>query len=189
MSNPTPTTTLDPQTALIIIDLQEFVRGLPYTHPITEVAARAGELAQAFRRRSLPVVTTLVAGGVMPRADRRMQLPAGIPAAQMELMQELQPAGTDLKLPKKHWGAFTDTDLHQYLQERHVTQVVNAGVATGFGVESTARYASELGYNVTIALDAVTDMNAQVHGCATQFIFPAMSEVRTVAEIVAALRH
>lgn len=179
---------LDPQVALILIDFQEFIRKLPYTHPINEVAARAGLLAEAFRARGLPVVTTLVAGGTMPRSDRRMQLPASIAPKLLELMPELAPAPDDLRLPKQHWGAFTGTQLEDYLRSRQVTNVVIAGVATGFGVESTARHASELGFNVTIATDAITDMDAEVHNCAVQRIFPAMAQCRSTASILAALQ-
>ena len=38
-------TTLDPKTALIVIDLQKGIVGLPCTHPIGEVVERARSLA------------------------------------------------------------------------------------------------------------------------------------------------
>ncbi|MFD8215219.1 isochorismatase family protein [Streptomyces sp. NPDC059697] len=53
--------TLDPNTALVVIDLQNGIvgnRGLaPY--PAAEVVERAARLADAFRERSLPVVPYL----------------------------------------------------------------------------------------------------------------------------------
>lgn len=45
--------------------------------------------------------------------------------------------------------------------------MVIAGIATSIGVESTARHAHEHGLNVTLAVDAMTDMNADAHAADT----------------------
>ena len=55
-------TTLDPNTALIIVDLQKCIIGLPVIHPIGDIIERARALADAFRERDLPVVLVNVAG-------------------------------------------------------------------------------------------------------------------------------
>jgi nicotinamidase-related amidase len=60
-------------------------------------------------------------------------------------------------------GAFIGTPLDEYLRKRGVTQVVLAGVATSIGVESTARSAYDLGYNVALVVDAMTDMDQEMH--------------------------
>ena len=57
-------------------------------------------------------------------------------------------------------GAFLGTKLDEELKARGVTQVVMVGVATGSGVESTARSAFDLGYNVVFVSDAMVDMSA-----------------------------
>jgi isochorismate hydrolase len=46
-------------------------------------------------------------------------------------------------------------------------------------VESTARQAFEHGYNVTIAADAVTDLNAEAHARSLEWIFPMLGELGT----------
>lgn len=180
-------TTIDPDVALIIIDLQELIRTLPYTHPVGGVIDNAAALARAFRAAGKPVITTRVAGGTMPRSDRAMTLPSTIPAQQLALVPELDAQPSDIDVPKQHWGAFTDTSLLKELRSRDITQVVIVGVATGFGVESTARQASELGLNVLLPTDAMSDMNADVHDRAVTMIFPAMAECRTTAEVLAVL--
>jgi nicotinamidase-related amidase len=43
-------TTLDPKTALIVIDLQKGIVSRPTAHPVGEVMKRASALAGAFRR-------------------------------------------------------------------------------------------------------------------------------------------
>ena len=55
-------TTLDPNTALIVIDLQKGIVGLPTAHPADDVIKRAAALAEAFRRRNQPVVLVNVDG-------------------------------------------------------------------------------------------------------------------------------
>jgi nicotinamidase-related amidase len=82
------------------------------------------------------------------------------------------------------WGAFMNTDLAVYLLERGVTQVVIAGISTSIGVESTARQAFEHGLNVTLAIDAMSDMNADAHENSVTRIFPRLGETGTTDEIV-----
>lgn len=49
-------TTLDPRTALVVIDLQQGIVSLPTVHPPAQVIAQAAKLAQVFRKKGLPVV-------------------------------------------------------------------------------------------------------------------------------------
>ncbi len=90
----------------------------------------------------------------------------------------------DHKVTKHTWGAFPNTDLDAFLKEAGVTQVVLAGVATSIGVESTAREAYALGFNVTIATDAVTDLNLAAHENSLTRIFPRLGETGTTREII-----
>ncbi len=54
-------TTLDPRTALVVIDLQNGIAAMPVQpHSGPEVVARTAELADAFRARDLPVVLVRV---------------------------------------------------------------------------------------------------------------------------------
>src|SRR3546814_10758135 len=53
---------------------------------------------------------------------------------------------TDLRITKHQWGAFYGTDLDLQLRRRRIETVVIGGIATNFGVESTARAAHEHGY-------------------------------------------
>jgi len=51
-----PLTQLDTAAALIVVDLQRGIAGLPTVHPAAEIIGRAAQLARAFGERSLPVV-------------------------------------------------------------------------------------------------------------------------------------
>jgi nicotinamidase-related amidase len=61
--------TLDPITALIVVDLQSGLVGSPFVHSIADVVARSCTLAAAFRRRSLPVVLVNVDGVAPGRTE------------------------------------------------------------------------------------------------------------------------
>ena len=74
-------TTLDPNTALIVIDLQKGIVAYPTVHPIGEVVERCRLLADAFRQRGLPVVLVNVAGGAPGRTEQSRPsapFPAGL---------------------------------------------------------------------------------------------------------------
>ena len=176
-------TTLDPKTALIVIDLQKGLVGFPTVHPIAGILVSATVLTAAFRRRGLPIVLVNVTGGAPGRTERSHSL-ASLPPDWADLVPELNAQPDDLLITKKTWGAFTNTDLEARLKALGVTQVVLAGVATSIGVESTARHAYELGFNVTLAVDAMTDLNLEAHDNSVVRIFPRLGETGSSREIV-----
>jgi nicotinamidase-related amidase len=179
-------TTLDPKTALIVIDLQAGIVAFPTVHPTSEVAKQAAALADAFRRHSLPVVLVNVDGGAPGRAEQSRRV-AQFPAGWTDLVPELNQQPTDHTVTKQTWGAFTGTGLAEHLKDLGVTQVVIGGVATSIGVESTARQAHEHGFHVTLAVDAMTDMNPDAHINSISRIFPRLGETGATQEIIALL--
>jgi nicotinamidase-related amidase len=64
-----PLTQLDTAAALIVIDLQKGVTGLPTVHPLSDIVDRTAQLARAFRQRGLPVVLVNVTGPAPGRTD------------------------------------------------------------------------------------------------------------------------
>ena len=178
-----PLTKLDDNTALIVIDLQNGVVGLPTVHPIGEVVKHARALADVFRRRGLPVVLVNADGRAPGRAEHTFSI-RELPAGSTDLVTELNRQPGDHTVTKRTWGAFTSTGLKEHLDRLGVTQVVIIGVATSAGVESTARHAHELGFNVTLAFDAMTDMNADAHVNSVTRIFPRIGETGTTGEII-----
>jgi len=176
-------TTLDPNTALIVVDLQKGLVGAPFIHPIGKVVERSRALLHTFRERGLPVVLVNVAGGAPGRTERpRRSEP--FPAGWTDLIAELDPQPGDIVVTKRTWGAFVNTGLEGRLKALGVTQVVVTGVATGTGVESTARQAYEHGFNVTLAVDAMTDGRPEAHEYSIKHVFPKLGETGTVRDII-----
>jgi nicotinamidase-related amidase len=170
-----PVTTLDPTAALVVIDLQKGIVGMPTAHPAAEIVSRAATLARAFREKGLPVVLVNVTGGAPGRTD--VPRPAfSLPPDWAELVPELDRQPGDVIVSKQRWGAFLGTGLNDALRARGVTQIVLVGVATSIGVESTARSAYDLGYNVALVVDAMTDRDGDAHRHSVEKIFPRLGQ-------------
>jgi nicotinamidase-related amidase len=181
-----PVTALDPTSALIVIDLQKGVIGLPLAHPAEDVVARTTDLLRAFRERGLPVVLVNVAGAPGGRTDggvRTLDFPEGW----TELIPELEQQAGDLLVTKYARSAFTGTGLAERLRGLGVTQVVVTGIATGGGVESTARDAHEQGFHVTLPVDAMTDRDMGQHEHSVVRLFPRIAETGTTRDVLDAL--
>jgi nicotinamidase-related amidase len=184
-------TTLDPRTALVVIDLQGGVVANPAVapHPAADVVARTASLAAAFRSRGLPVVLVRVSfrpdgSDAAPGRIEGGPRPRPRPEGWDVIVPEITGPG-DIVVTKRNWGAFYGTDLDLQLRRRGVTQIVLTGIATSIGVESTARAAYEHGYHVTLAVDAMTDLHCDAHRNSLQRIFPRLGETGTTPEILA----
>jgi nicotinamidase-related amidase len=178
-----PLTTLDPNAALIVVDLQKGIVGLPTVHPAGEIIGRAAQLARAFRGRGLPVVLVHVTAAAPGRTEAGIR---NFPRLDdwAELVSELDQQPSDHIVTKQRWGAFIGTSLDDYLRQRSVTQVFVAGISTSAGVESTARSAFDLGYNVVLVVDAMTDRDPDSHSRSVEKIFPRLGETDTTANVL-----
>ena len=65
--------------------------------------------------------------------------------------------------------------------------IVLCGIATDFGVESTARFAYEYGFQQVFSEDAMASQSKELHNAAVNFIFRRMGRVRKTHEILRAL--
>jgi nicotinamidase-related amidase len=181
----------DPQsTALVLIDLQNGIIRLPLA-PRTgdEVLATGRRLAERFRAHRAPVVLVRVGWSaddgdrLRQTVDRPTPRPeGGLPPDWSTLADKLAQPG-DILITKRQWGAFHGTELDLQLRRRGVTTIVLGGIATNFGVESTARQAWEHGYEVVLVEDACTGPAADLHGMAIRHIFPRISRVVTSPDI------
>jgi nicotinamidase-related amidase len=162
------------QTALILIDLQVRIVGRQLApRGGAEVIWQSMHLADRFRESGgLVVVVKSERPGVVPQ-------PPG-----SQLVDEIAPQEGDLLITKHTWGAFHETGLHDKLQSRGITTVAIAGIATNFGVESTARAAEEHGYQVILVEDAMASLDADLHAFAVTRIFPALGTICSAEELM-----
>ena len=182
-----------PTTALVVIDLQKgIVARQCGPHASADVVARSARLAEAFRAAGATVVLVNVAFS----KDRRDVLappvdspnpPTTPPSDWSELVPEIGPRDGDLLISKHQWGAFYGTELDLQLRRRGVRTIVLCGIATNFGVESTARDAWERGYAIVFAEDAMAGLAAEAHQFAIGTIFPRLGRVRSTDQILLSL--
>ncbi|MFF8837155.1 isochorismatase family protein [Streptomyces sp. NPDC015130] len=164
---------LDPgRTALVLVDLMERIVALPLApRPGTDVLAAAARLADTFRAAGAPVVHIRV---------ERPNVPTQPPGS--ELVADLVHAG-DHVVVKRTIGGFHDTGLHDLLTAAGATTLVLGGIATNLGVESTARAAGDLGYDLVFAEDAMTALTGDEHRASVELDFPRLGTVAPVAAI------
>jgi nicotinamidase-related amidase len=187
---------LEPRrTAIVVIDLQKGIAGMPGGAPHSKPAVIANCVRLLTAARAAGAQPILVhVGGAADGADRLkltsdqpMRRPGPLPPDWSELIAELDRQPSDIVVLKRQWGAFYGTDLDLQLRRRGLAAIVLCGIATEFGVESTARDAYERGYELLFAEDAMTGSSAESHANSVGRIFPRLGRVRSTEEIIAAL--
>ena len=180
-----------PTTALVVIDLQKGIGAQP-TQPYTpqEVIRNAAMLVKVFRKNGMPVflVHVVAAPETMLKvtSDESFARTGPTPPDRSEFVPEIAPVPSDIVIAKKQWGAFYGTDLELQLRRRGMNTIVLCGICTDMGVESTARFAYEFGFQQVFAEDAMSARSAEQHNAAIRFIFPRMGRVWKTDEILKA---
>jgi nicotinamidase-related amidase len=183
------------KSALVVIDLQKGIASMPSVpHDTATVIGNAARLAESFRRNQRPVILVNVmvseAERLNPPADTQPWRTTGqqLPKDWAEFVPELEQRETDIIITKKQWGAFYGTDLDLQLRRRNLKIIVLCGIATNLGVESTARFAYEHGYQQIFAEDAMAARSLEEHSNSINFTLKRIGRVRTTEQILAALK-
>jgi nicotinamidase-related amidase len=157
--------------ALLVIDVQESFRRLPSWETISnpDIVGAVSRLVDHARLNGDHVVWVLHGeagtGGVFDPA-----------LGHVRLMEGLKPLDHDILVTKTSHNAFTTTNLQQILTSMGVREVVISGIRTEQCCETTARIASDLGYDVTFVTDATATSPLE---------HPDAPKGRSVEEIVA----
>ncbi|MER6466814.1 isochorismatase family protein [Streptomyces sp. NPDC001228] len=136
--------------ALIVIDVQESFRARPLWETISapKIAGQVDRLVRLARRAGDLVVWVLHAepgsGDVFDPALGHVRL-----MAELERRDDTEPL-----IHKTSHNAFTTTNLQQLLTERGIRELTVCGIRTEQCVETTTRVAGDLGYLVTLVIDA-----------------------------------
>jgi nicotinamidase-related amidase len=78
---------------------------------------------------------------------------------------------------KEHWGGsgFANTDLDFLLKQRGITHVILIGLIANTCIETTGRFAAELGYHVTLVRDATAAFSAEAMHAAHEINGPTFA--------------
>ena len=180
------------RTALVVIDLQKGIAAQPtQPYPAQDVIRNAAKLIKAFRKNGMPVFLVHVVATqetmLNVNSDLSFSRPVPLPPDWSEFVPEIAPVPSDVVIAKKQWGAFYGTDLELQLRRRGMGTIVLCGISTDLGVESTARFAYEYGFQQIFAEDTMSSMSAEQHNAAVSFIFRRMGRVRKTDEILKAI--
>ena len=182
---------LDPKTtALVLVDLQNGIVNLPLApRSGAEVVAAAQPVLARFREAGSQVIWVRVgwradfADYPPGKVDRPFPRPeGGMPAGWSELVEGMQQAGEHC-VQKRNWGAFHGTELDVLLRRSGVLTVVLCGIATTLGVESSARQAWELGYDVVVLEDVCSSLLPELHQQSIQHVLPRIARVVVSADL------
>lgn len=159
--------------ALLVIDVQESFRSTERWQTISdpEVLPRIAELLARFRAAGSPVFWVLHSD---PDTGSDFDPGNGL----VRVVDTLEPAADEPVIVKTTINSFTSTDLEQRLRAAGVDRLVLCGIRTDQCVETTARIATDLGFDTTVVLDATATNPA---GALT-----AQQVVERTAEVLAA---
>jgi nicotinamidase-related amidase len=135
--------------ALVVIDLQESFRQRPLWRYVSDpaIVSQVSRLVSTAREHGDLVVWVLHAE---PGSDTVFDPASG----HVRLMDGLAPSDGEPVITKTSINAFTTTNLQQVLTTRGIREVLICGIQTEQCCETTARVASDLGFEVTFAIDA-----------------------------------
>jgi len=121
--------------------------------------------------------------------EKRKVFEEGSWGAQIFEGLEPDPKNSDVMVAK-HWNSssFHNTDLDYQLKQRGITHVVLAGLVANTCIESTARYAYELGFKITMISDATAGFSTAAKDAGVELIWPLfVNRVMTTSEYAASL--
>lgn len=91
---------------------------------------------------------------------------------------------------QEHWSqsGFANTDLDMRLKQKDITHLILVGLLANTCIESTARFAMELGYHVTLVRDATAAFRPEMIHAAHELNGPTFAHaILTTADVIAAL--
>ena len=108
-----------------------------------------------------------------------------------EIHPEFEPKPGEI-VATEHWcsSGFANTDLDFRLKQQGIVKVIVIGLLANTCIESTSRFAMELGYHVTLVKDATAAFTKEMMRAAHELNGPTFAHaILTAAELVAALPH
>ncbi|GAB2573304.1 cysteine hydrolase family protein [Microlunatus antarcticus] len=173
---------LDRTATLLVVDVQALTLPNARSVPSGDLLERIGQLTDGFRRTGRPVAYAITTGMRGGRTDRRTPARSW-PEDALSVPDVIGARAGEVCYERTGWSAFSGTNLVADLRRRRSTQLVVTGLATSFGVESTVRAGYDLGFDLVVPVDAVSDPDAASHEQSVTHVFPLLAET-TSTEMV-----
>ena len=136
------------ETALLLIDVQKgFDDPSLGTRNNPNAESNMALLLAEWRKHKRPIIHIRHCS-VEPNSPLRPELPGNA------FKEEVQPLPKEKQFSKTVNSAFIGTGLAEYLHEHDISSLLVVGLTTEHCVSTSARMASNLGFNVTLVSDA-----------------------------------
>lgn len=156
---------------------------------IKEANANARKILEGFRAAGLDIIHIKIEGKTKNGRDfgkihryHDFVIPLGSEWA--EFFEEVTPREGEIVLTKTTSGAFQDTNVHRILSDMGIENVIIVGFYTEQCVESTARVAADLGYDVVVIEDATATTTEKLHQHSLEAIRVGYGRIESTAEVL-----
>jgi len=186
------------RTAVLSLDLQTSIVSI-YTKDRPELVNRAADVLKEARRLGMTVIQVRVGFRPgLPEVSSRNMLFAGIKdssqhqalfeGAAGEIHPAVAPQAGDIIVVKHRVSAFAGTDLEMILRANGIDTLVLFGIATSGVVLLTLLEASDADYRLFVIEDCCADLDAALHSCLVERLYPRRAAVVTAREFIDALK-
>jgi len=109
-------------------------------------------------------------------------------SVEAEIFTEFEPLNGDIILPKNTADIFVGTNFELMIRNSGIETVIFTGIATEFGIESSARSAGNHGFYPVVVEDCVSSANREMHEYALK-VMKTQVIVSNSSEIIASWKH
>jgi nicotinamidase-related amidase len=106
-----------------------------------------------------------------------------------EIHAGVAPETDDIIVTKHRVGAFAGTDLDMILRAKDIETLILFGISTSGVVLSTLRHAADADYRLIVIKDCCADLDAEVHACLMDKVFPRQATIVSAAEFLEATKN
>jgi nicotinamidase-related amidase len=141
-------------TALLVVDVQVGIVDQFPVHNKDQVLANIGSLLAKARAARVPVIYVQHDGG--------KDHPLEAQTVGWQIHHRVAPVDGEPVVRKQSCSSFYETPLQRMLNEMGISRLVVTGCMTEYCVDTACRYATTLGFDVTLAGDAHTTIDNEV---------------------------
>lgn len=182
--------------ALLVMDCQGYMVDKLPLEARAKLLDNLSKVIRAARDHAVIVIYVIVqyrsgypevpsSSGKFSRQKKDKILQEGNPDA--EICSKVHPQPGDIIIVKKRMSAFTGTELDIILRSKNINTLVLSGVSTLGAVESTARNAYDMDYQIFILGDCCADRVSGSHEIALNWMMPRISTVYSSEEFIASI--
>ncbi len=142
---------LNKYTALLVIDVQVGIIEGFRAYRGSEVVGQINKLLSKARAANVPIIFI--------QHDGEAGHPLEVGTEGWQIQPEIKPHEEDLIIRKRASDSFFETTLQRELEARGVKHLIVTGCMTEYCVDTTARRAISMGYDVTLVSDAHTTID------------------------------